>query len=150
MTNPTQRIHEILDHGEAIEKAATETGQWEERWLPISGCDGYEVSDFGNVRSLFRRGNHRVKLQGWQAAEIKYLGEMSVPREKIAALFDVSRKYVDQVIAGKTWKAQPARTSEPRLHAALRVAMACLEEGLDNEDYSASLAEILAALEGKS
>ena len=38
--------------------AATE-GPWEERWKAIPGHDGYEVSDFGNVRSYFVKGNYR-------------------------------------------------------------------------------------------
>ncbi|WP_370290261.1 HNH endonuclease [Nocardioides sp.] len=38
---------------------AATPGPWEERWLPVPGCDGYEVSDFGNVRSFWLRGNPR-------------------------------------------------------------------------------------------
>ena len=50
------RLNEI----EARANAATE-GPWEETWKPIPGYDGYEVSDFGNVRSLFKKGNHKEK-----------------------------------------------------------------------------------------
>lgn len=49
-----------LDEIEARASAATE-GPWVEAWRPIIGRDGYEVSDFGNVRSRFKPGNHKQK-----------------------------------------------------------------------------------------
>ena len=42
-----------------VEKATE--GPWEESWRPIPGFDGYEVSDFGNVRSYWAKGNHLTK-----------------------------------------------------------------------------------------
>lgn len=36
-------------------------GPWEETWKQIPGYDGYEVSDFGNVRSYYLKGNHKRK-----------------------------------------------------------------------------------------
>lgn len=96
MTNPTQRIHEILDHGEAIEKATTAGAQ-----------------------------SHFCFLSKGESAFFHH-----------------------------------ARTSEPRLRAALRVAVKVLAEtatrkgeggaeGFFGDGASDALAEILAALEGR-
>lgn len=49
-----------LDEIQARADAATE-GPWEERWVQIPGADGYEVSDHGNVRSYYLKGNHKQK-----------------------------------------------------------------------------------------
>jgi hypothetical protein len=57
MSDTTQdRLAQIAQRAEA----ATE-GPWVETWKQIPGCDGYEVSDFGNVRSYYRKGNHKEK-----------------------------------------------------------------------------------------
>ncbi len=203
-----------LDDIRSRAEAATE-GPWEENWLDIPGYDGYQVSDFGNVRSFFKKGNHKHKLgqeartlklvnnrgyrtvslpmngkyrhrgvhglvmlafsgprpdgqevahlngqpsdnrrenlayvthveneshkvahgtnglgernsravlQGWQVAEIKFLAGKSVPQGKIASLFDISHKTVNEVLCGIRWSSEPARTDVPKLVAALRAA----------------------------
>lgn len=51
---------EQLDEIEARANRATE-GPWEEEWKIVPGTVGYEVSNFGNVRSYFKKGNHRTK-----------------------------------------------------------------------------------------
>lgn len=50
-----------LDAIKARAAAATE-GPWEEEWRPITGSPGYEVSNFGNVRSFYRAGNYKNKM----------------------------------------------------------------------------------------
>jgi hypothetical protein len=50
-----------------------------EVWRPIPGADGYEVSNYGNVRSALRGGNHLVKRsQEFRLPEVgkeyEYLG----------------------------------------------------------------------------
>ena len=202
-----------------IEKrvASATEGPWEETWLPIPGYDGYEVSDFGNVRSYYLKGNHKRKrsphprtlakrarssgaypsvslpnpttgkyhskaihrlvmlafvgpcpdglevahlngdptdnrlsnleyvthqaneshkrrhgtsgegernsnarLQGWQVAEVKFLAGKSAPQGKIAELFDISHKQVSDILRGRSWSQEPARTDIPALTAAVR------------------------------
>jgi len=210
---------------QALENAAMPG--WEERWLPIPGVVGYDVSDFGNVRSYLRKGNYRekvgpaprllkirvreqgqrraavslpgpegrygnrsvhrlvmaafvgpcppgmevahlngdatdnrlvnliyathvvneshkrghgtvasgernghAKLQGWQVAEMKYLAERGIPQARIAALFDIPRTVVSDVITGKSWSEHPARTDVPALLAEVerqRILIAALD-----------------------
>src|SRR5690625_2328955 len=51
-----------LDLAAIRERAEQATpAPWEETWKQIPGFIGYEVSDFGNVRSYYRKGNHRNK-----------------------------------------------------------------------------------------
>lgn len=213
MTDP---IMQKLDEMQARCDAATE-GPWEEEWRAIPGHDGYEVSDFGNVRSYYLKGNHIkkrsayprllktvagrkgggyqtvslkgadgkyrhkpvhrlvmlafagpcpdgkevahlngdptdarlsnlayvthaeneshkrahgtrgvgernsiAKLQNWQVEEIKYLAERSIPQAKIAALFDISHKTVNDILRGASWSETPARTDMPLLIAAIK------------------------------
>src|SRR5690242_1533594 len=40
---------------------AATPGPWEAQWRPIPGFGDYEVSDFGQVRTLLRKGNHKEK-----------------------------------------------------------------------------------------
>jgi hypothetical protein len=44
---------------ECLERAGKAT---EEQWKDIPGAEGYQVSDFGNVRSRVRKGNNTVRL----------------------------------------------------------------------------------------
>jgi hypothetical protein len=37
-------------------------GAWEEEWRQVPGFDGYEVSDFGSVRSYYKKGRFLEKL----------------------------------------------------------------------------------------
>lgn len=192
-------------------EAATE-GPWEEVWRAIPGVDGYEVSDSGDVRSYYVKGNHKRRraayprtlstansngyrtvslpidgtyrtrrvhalvmiafvgeppegceiahlngdradnrlanlayvshreneahkrkhgtngagernsmatMQGWQVAEMRYLASKSVPQGKIAALFDVSHKYVSEVLSGRAWPDESARQDIPDLLAVI-------------------------------
>lgn len=48
------------EHALEISEKATE-GPWEEVWKDIPGLTGYQVSDFGSVRSRLRRGNYKFK-----------------------------------------------------------------------------------------
>lgn len=55
-----------LEEIKARAEAAT-PGPWEENWKPIPVALNYEVSDFGNVRSKLKKGNHRNKVgQEWR------------------------------------------------------------------------------------
>src|ERR1700677_729868 len=69
MTNE-QRIQAI--------RARAEAG-WEETWLPIPGANGYEVSDFGNVRSFFMKGNHKTKRVDSPRTLSRHLGKTGYP-----------------------------------------------------------------------
>lgn len=212
-------ITDRLDEIEARADAATE-GPWEEAWRPIPGYDGYEVSDFGNIRSYYLKGNHKqkrsphprtlakrsrangaypsvslphpetgnyhskaihrlvmlafvgpcpegmevahlngdpadnrlsnlryvthqeneshklghgttghgernsvAKLQGWQVAEVKFLAGKSVPQGKIAALFDIGHKQVNDILRERSWSQEPARADVPALVATLRAVL---------------------------
>lgn len=53
-------LERTLEEERRIINAAT-AGGWEESWRQVPGFEGYEVSDFGNVRSYLARGNHKAK-----------------------------------------------------------------------------------------
>jgi hypothetical protein len=203
-------------------EAATE-GPWEETWKAIPGYDGYEVSDFGNVRSYYLKGNHKRKraefprllrlrgerypsvqlpvdgtyrnravhrlvmlaffgpcpegfevahlngdntdnrlvnlayvshveneshkvahgtssagegnsnaaLQGWQVAEIKFLAAKSIPQGRIADLFEISHKQVDDILRERSWADTPVRTDVPALVGALEAVLARHQQRLN-------------------
>lgn len=125
MTNPTQRIHEILDHGEAIEKAAN---------LPAVGKATGRVAwlSLSDLRDVF--------------ADYS-CGMFSLGRciERVNELLEA--RYGPTIAH--------ARTSEPRLRAALRVAVEALSYiAEDASDFAGqlsreALASVLAALEGE-
>lgn len=56
----TTDLQALLDQIDRLDQEATK-GPWEEPWKQIPGYDGYEVSDFGNVRSYYLKGNHKKK-----------------------------------------------------------------------------------------
>lgn len=59
--------------------------------------------------------NQAAILQGWQVEEILYLGSRSIPRNKIAALFDVPQKCVGEILAGRNWAGSLPRNALPSL-----------------------------------
>lgn len=60
-----------LDQIEARAAATTE-GPWEAEFRPIPGYPDYEVSDFGEVRTRLRKGNHlERKGQEWRLLKLR-------------------------------------------------------------------------------
>lgn len=79
------------------QNSTTSPDKTPERWLPIEGFPGYEVSDLGRVRSYWRkvsRGN----------LEIRALATHGNLQQDIAEIYGVARGTVSDITLHRTWK----------------------------------------------